>query len=240
MRISTLSISAEGMVFRSMTPLTFEPTSRVPSSSTNVRVGPKPRRSTFAWPPFDGLFEVVVTDGTSCGSVLSTCSTCTSPERLKASASMVTTGLGASKSCRMMRVPVTTTSLIVCAGLSCALAGIAVAIAAAAPVNNACRTPTRTRLLVAIRGFLLRELLYFVPWARPRPVSSCGRLMARRGLRISGPAWCGAYNCSHYNERLIARRLAVAKYARKLPKNIEICRAGMDNTRGQAMYTCCF
>ena len=114
-RISTLSISAEGTVLRSTKPLTFEETRRVPSSSTNVRDAftvLKPRRSTFAWPPFEGLFEVVVMEGTSCGSVLSTASTCTSPDRSKAAESIVTTGLGASKSCRTMRVPVTITSLM--------------------------------------------------------------------------------------------------------------------------------
>ena len=95
-RISTLSINAAGIVFRSTTPFTLEGVTRAPSTRTSVRDVPRPRRSTFAWPPFDGLLDVVVIDGTNCGSVLSTVSICGSPDSLNVSSLTVTTGLVAS------------------------------------------------------------------------------------------------------------------------------------------------
>ena len=99
-RISTPSMSAVGTVLRSTTPVGFEGVRREPSTSTSVRGASalplSPRRSTLACPPFEGLLEVVEMEGTSCGSELSTVSTCTSPESSKVSASTVTTGLVAS------------------------------------------------------------------------------------------------------------------------------------------------
>ena len=98
-------------MFRSTTPDGLAGTMRLPSISTRVRVVPRPRSSTLAWPPFDGLFDVLVTDGTNCGSVFSTASTVVALFCSNNSRPTVTTGLAASKSWRTaIREPVTTIS----------------------------------------------------------------------------------------------------------------------------------
>ena len=107
--ISTLSISADGMMLRSTTPLPFAGISRLPSTSTNVAVGPSPLRLTLACPPLPGLLEVLVNAGTNCGSVLSVDSTVFDPLRSKSSSVTETIGLAESKSGRAMREPVTNT-----------------------------------------------------------------------------------------------------------------------------------
>ena len=63
-----------GIRFRSTTPVAFDGEILRPSRSTNVRRVPRPRNETFACPPFDGLFEVDVIDGTNCGNVFNTVS----------------------------------------------------------------------------------------------------------------------------------------------------------------------
>jgi hypothetical protein len=97
------------MTFRSGTPLPFDPTMRLPSSSTSVRVVPRPRRSRYACPsavPFD----VPVYEGTNWGQRLSVDSTVADPVWAKASDGTVTIGLADTKSERDRRVPVTTIS----------------------------------------------------------------------------------------------------------------------------------
>ena len=107
--ISTLSISDDGMMLRSVTPSPFAGISRLPSTSTNVAVGPSPLRLTLACPPLLGLFDVLVNAGTNCGSVLSVDSTVREPLRSKSSSVTETMGLAESKSGRAMRDPVTIT-----------------------------------------------------------------------------------------------------------------------------------
>lgn len=91
--ISTLSMSAEGMMLRSGTPSPLAGIRRLPSSSTSVEVGPSPRSEMLACPPLAGLFEVLVNAGTNCGSVLSAVSTVREPLRWKSSSVTDTIGL---------------------------------------------------------------------------------------------------------------------------------------------------
>ena len=105
---STRSMRPAGMVPMSTTPELDEAGTRSPSTRIRVRCGPRPRRSRVekSSPPW--LFDVRVLPGTSCGSSLSRVSTVTVPVRSNCSALTVVTGLGASRSGRAMRVPVTT------------------------------------------------------------------------------------------------------------------------------------
>ncbi len=111
--ISTLSISAGGMTLRSGTPSPLPGINRIPSTRTSVRAVPRPRRSTFASPPptlAAVKLDVLVSDGTNCGSEFSVVSTVADPVRWKASSGTDTIGLADSKSGRGMREPVTTIS----------------------------------------------------------------------------------------------------------------------------------
>jgi hypothetical protein len=131
--ISTLSIAAVGMVFRSTARLALIGCVRRPSSSTRVRLGPRPRRFTVE-PP--GLLVAVVVmspllvfwfwPATNCGSRESAWSIPTWEVFCRVWADTVTMGLSEEKSRRAMREPVTTTSSTssdAAALLSCASAG---------------------------------------------------------------------------------------------------------------------
>lgn len=88
------------------TPSPFAGMSRRPSSSTSVRLGPRPLRSRVACPsaiPFD----VPVSPGTNCGIRFSAVSAVDEPTWAKTSAGTVTIGLADTKSGREMREPVT-------------------------------------------------------------------------------------------------------------------------------------
>ena len=111
--ISTVSIRAGGMTLRSGTPSPLPGINRIPSTRTSVRAVPRPRRSTFASPPLTEpsvMLDVLVADGTNCGSAFSVVSTVTDPVRSNAAWGTDTNGLADSKSRRGMREPVTTIS----------------------------------------------------------------------------------------------------------------------------------
>jgi len=107
--ISTLSISCDGMMLRSGTPVPLAGISRLPSSRTRVDDVPRPRSEMLACPALAGLFDVLVNAGTNCGSVLMAVSTVPDPTRSNSSCVTETIGLAESKSGRAMREPVTTT-----------------------------------------------------------------------------------------------------------------------------------
>ena len=81
------------MRLTSTVPSLFDGTTRRPFISTSVRLVPRPRSATLAWPPFDGLFEVMLTAGTNCGMLLSSVSIVVVPVAWMSSASTVTIGL---------------------------------------------------------------------------------------------------------------------------------------------------
>ena len=74
-------MSCEGRTLRSTVPVAFEGTTRRPFISTSVRLPPRPRSCTLAWPPFDGLFDDMLMPGTNCGIWLSSVSSVVTPVR---------------------------------------------------------------------------------------------------------------------------------------------------------------
>jgi hypothetical protein len=114
--ISVRSISAEGIVLRSVVCSGPAIAKRRPLTSTRLRVAPKPRRLTSAVPP-GTVFEVAppLVEATNCGCSLSRRSTLTVPAALISPWSTTATGVEASKPSRLMREPVTTMSLSDCA-----------------------------------------------------------------------------------------------------------------------------
>ncbi len=129
---STRSISAGGMLFRSTTPSVLAPTMRRPLTSTRVREGPRPRRSTVAV-PVPGLLLDAPNVPTTCGRVSSTCSTSSDADWRSSSVPTTLTGLLEVRSARGMREPVT---VMVSTCTSCASAACAASVAAIATLSR--------------------------------------------------------------------------------------------------------
>ncbi len=113
--VSTRSMAAEGIVFKSTISAAFAGCARRPSTSTSVRFAPIPRRFTLAIPsdavgPLACPESNCVPSGTNCGIWFSTLSMLSVLEFSSRSVSIVTIGLAASRSRRTMREPVTVIS----------------------------------------------------------------------------------------------------------------------------------
>ena len=90
---STRSMRAAGMVFKSTRPDDEDGFARRPLTRMSVRPGPKPRKSAVAKPFSDGLFDVMVTPGTTCGREFSSSSELIVPVSAISSAPTVAIGL---------------------------------------------------------------------------------------------------------------------------------------------------
>ena len=131
--VSTRSMAADGIVFKSTISEAFTGCARRPSTSTSVRFAPMPRRFTLATPGVTGHRTLrsgesnCVLSGTNCGIWFSTLSMLIVLEFSSRCVSTVTIGLAASRSRRTMREPVTRISSSSCG--SCALALVVLRIA---------------------------------------------------------------------------------------------------------------
>ena len=117
---STLSIIADGMVLMSTTSAALAGWVRRPSTSTRLRLVPRPRRLAVEMPPCGwrwaarrrSCLAIMFWSGVNCGSWFRVARS-ELEVFLNVSAATVTIGLVAVKSRRAMREPVTTTSLTV-------------------------------------------------------------------------------------------------------------------------------
>ena len=198
---STRSIRPAGMVPMSTTPEVDEAGTRSPSTRIRVRCGPRPRRSRVEKDSPPWLFDTRVLPGMICGSSLSRVSTVTVPVRSNCSALTVVTGLGASRSGRAMREPVTTiaSSSSAAAGASgaaaCWLADGwvslegAVAGVSCAKAGAAAKTPA-PRSARACRPAVARKLDFLILISRIGAPFSATPLVSRRnppprGVRLA-------------------------------------------------------
>ncbi|MNN17033.1 hypothetical protein D3C81_1302010 [compost metagenome] len=124
--ISTFSMSASGMVARSTTPSELAGMKRRPLTRVSVRLAPRPRRLAVSTPEPPPLLTLDVLPAASCGNSLRTVSMVALPEAWMSSRVTMVVGLGASRSVRIRREPVTITASRLTASLesaSCAKAG---------------------------------------------------------------------------------------------------------------------
>ena len=93
MIVSTLAIRGVGNRLRSTTDEALDGTIRRPSRRTRVRVDPRPRSCTLAWPARFGLLEAALPKAVNCGNSLIKLSMLTDPVAWKSSWVTVTIGL---------------------------------------------------------------------------------------------------------------------------------------------------
>jgi hypothetical protein len=179
------------MKFRSVTGLRGSPgTTRRPSTSTRVRVGPRPRRSTVAM-PCEPLEMPAPWFAVTCGRLFSRSSVRVTPCSLTSALPTTVIGLALVRLGCGMREPVTTTSetsaLAAGAAAVCAAAWVADTPARATPqiIEEANR---RSRMDTIFKIKILQQSVRGWPRGRAAPHSEKGRGLreARQGSRPPG------------------------------------------------------